>query len=146
MSLLDCKWTWTFFRVNYKTRSSVTHARWFVTCCMCTITSLKHPFFVLWTIFCGPYIWVNLPLSFPLISVQHLIPWATTSSFEISDATLSWLWSYVTSCTSSVRIGRQCSSPVTCTTGVPQFHLGTTSLRRSHFSHCWHNPPSQNHQ
>jgi len=41
-------------------------------------------------------------------------------SFGISDTTLSWLQSYLTNRTSSVRIGRHCSSSVTFTTGVPQ--------------------------
>jgi len=39
--------------------------------------------------------------------------------FNSSDI-LSWLQSYLTNRTSSVRIGRHCSSSVTCTTGVPQ--------------------------
>ena len=39
--------------------------------------------------------------------------------FNSSDI-LSWLQSYLTNRTSSVRIGRHCSSFVTCTTGVPQ--------------------------
>ena len=42
------------------------------------------------------------------------------TSFGISDTTLAWLQSYLTNRTSSVRIGRHCSSSVTCTTGVPQ--------------------------
>ena len=42
------------------------------------------------------------------------------ASFGISDTTLSWLQCYLTNRTSSVRIGRHCSSSVTCTTGVPQ--------------------------
>ena len=42
------------------------------------------------------------------------------TSFGISDTTLSWLQSYLTNRTSYVRIGRHCSSSVTCTTGVPQ--------------------------
>jgi len=39
--------------------------------------------------------------------------------FNSSDI-LSWLQSYLTNRTSSVRIGRHCSSSVTCTTGVPR--------------------------
>jgi len=51
---------------------------------------------------------------------HHILLSRLNTSFGISDTTLSWLQSYLTIRTSPVRIGRHCSSSVTCTTGVPQ--------------------------
>ena len=62
---------------------------------------------------------LDLSAAFDTIDRQILLSRISTS-FGISDTTLSWLQSYLTNCTSSVRIGRHCSSSVTYTTGVPQ--------------------------
>ena len=60
----------------------------------------------------------DLSAAFDTIDHQILLS-RLNNSFGISDTTLSWLQSYLTNRTSSVRIGRHCSSSVTCTTGVP---------------------------
>ena len=64
---------------------------------------------------------ISLDLSAAFDTIDHQILLSRlNTSFGISDTTLSWLQSYLTNRTSSVRIGRHCSSSVTCTTGVPQ--------------------------
>ena len=64
---------------------------------------------------------ISLDLSAAFDTIDHQILLSRlNTSFRISDTTLSWLQSYLTNRTSSVRIGRHCSSSVTCTTGVPQ--------------------------
>ena len=62
---------------------------------------------------------LDLSAAFDTVDHQILLSRLNTS-FGISDITLSWLQSYLTNRTSSVRTGRHCSSSVTCTTGVPQ--------------------------
>ena len=64
---------------------------------------------------------ISLDLSAAFDTIDHQILLSRlNTSFGISDDTLFWLQSYLTNRTSSVRIGRHCSSSVTCTTGVPQ--------------------------
>jgi len=64
---------------------------------------------------------ISLDLSAAFDTIDHQILLSRlNTSFVISDTTLSWLQSYLTNRISSVRIGRHCSSSVTCTTGVPQ--------------------------
>ena len=64
---------------------------------------------------------ISLDLSAAFDTTDHQILLSRlNTSFGISDTTLSWLQSYLTNRTCSVRIGRHCSSSVTCTTGVPQ--------------------------
>ena len=62
---------------------------------------------------------LDVSAAFDTIDYNILLSRLNTS-FGISDTTLSWLKSYLTNRTFSVRIGRHCSSSVTCTTGVPQ--------------------------
>jgi len=64
---------------------------------------------------------ISLDLSAAFVTIDHQILLSClNTSFGISDTTLSWLQSDITNRTSSVHIGRHCSSSVTCTTGVPQ--------------------------
>ena len=64
---------------------------------------------------------ISLDLSAAFDTIDHQILLSRlNTSFGISDTTLSWLQSYLTNRTSSVRIGRHCSSSVTCTTSAPQ--------------------------
>ena len=64
---------------------------------------------------------ISLDLSAAFDTIDHKILLSRlNTSFGISDTTLSWFQSYLTNRTSSVRIGRHCSSSVTCITGVPQ--------------------------
>jgi len=64
---------------------------------------------------------ISLDLSAAFDTIDHQILLSRlNTSFGISDTTLSWLQSYLTNRTFYVRIGRHCSSSVTCTTGVPQ--------------------------
>ena len=62
---------------------------------------------------------LDLSAAFDTIDYDILLSRLSTS-FGISETTLSWLKSYLSNRTFSVRIGRHCSSSVTCTTGVPQ--------------------------
>ena len=65
---------------------------------------------------------------------------APLAPLEATGSTFSWLQSYLANRTSSVRVGRHCSSSVTCTTG---FRSGTITLHGLHLSHRRHRPPSQ---
>jgi len=74
-------------------------------------------------------------------TLQHP-PSRLSTSFGISATMLSWLQSYLTNRTLSVRIGRDCSSSVICTTGVSHGSvLGPPTFHGIYFSYHWHRLP-----
>jgi len=78
---------------------------------------------------------ISLDLSAAFVTIDHQILLSClNTSFGISDTTLSWLQSDITNRTSSVHIGRHCSSSVTCTTGVPQGSILGTLLFMAYVS------------
>ena len=119
----------TFYNSHFLHASSLTSHRDRASTCTSQHTAAtippKHPFFTLQTVFSSDSgkstVVISLDLSAAFDTIDHQIHLShLNTSFGISDTTLSWLQSYLTNRTSSVRIGRHCSSSVTCTTGVPQ--------------------------